>query len=188
MSLPLAQSLGLRYPALSPAAKTTIQVVLGSLFIALFAQISIPLPFTPVPITGQTFAVLTLAMALGSRNAILAILAYLSEGAAGLPVFAGAVGGPLHLVGPTAGYLFGFVLCAAICGKLAELGFDRSYPKMLVAMALGNLAIFIPGVLWLTRFVPAEQALALGFAPFVPGAILKTLADAAVFPPLRKRI
>ncbi|MBK6766116.1 MAG: biotin transporter BioY [bacterium] len=188
MSLPFAQSLGLRYPSLSPTVQTILQVVLGSLFIALFAQVSIPIPLSPVPITGQTFAVLALAMALGSRNAVLAVLAYIAEGASGAPVFAGGVGGPLHIVGPTAGYLFGFILCAAICGKLAELGFDRTYPKMLVAMTLGNLAIFIPGVFWLTRFVPAEQALALGFVPFIPGAILKTLAAAAVFPPLRKRI
>lgn len=188
MYLPLAQSLGLRYRSISPALQTTLQIVGGSLFIALLAQVAFPIPLSPVPITGQTFAILTLAMALGARNGVLATLAYLAEGAAGLPVFAGGVGGVTHLLGPTGGYLVGFVLCAAVCGKLAELGFDRSYPKMLFAMTLGNILIFIPGVLWLSNFVPAGQALVLGFAPFIPGAILKTLAASALFPSLRKRI
>ncbi len=188
MYLPLAQSLRARIPALSPAVHTTLQVVFGSLFIALFAQISIPIPYSPVPVTGQTFAVLAVAMALGSRNGALAVLTYILEGAAGLPFFAGGVGGALYLLGPTGGYLLGFVLCALVCGKLAELGYDRSYGRMLIAMTLGHLIIFIPGILWLSRFVPAGQALALGFVPFIPGTVLKTLAAAALFPPIRKKI
>jgi len=188
MYLPLASSLRTRIPAMSSTAYAALQVVLGSLLIALFAQISIPLPLSPVPVTGQTFAVLAVAMALGSRLGAMAVLTYILEGAAGLPFFAGGVGGALYLLGPTGGYLLGFVLCALVCGKLAEKGFDRTYGKMLLAMTLGHLIIFVPGVLWLTRFVPEGSALALGFLPFLPGTVLKTLAAAALFPPIRKKI
>jgi biotin transport system substrate-specific component len=188
MFVPIADSITVRLKASSPVLHSSLLVLAGSMLIALFSQIQIPLPFTPVPITGQTFAVLVVGMALGARNGALAVLAYLLEGFSGLPVFAGAGAGIVHLLGPTGGYLLGFVLAAMLCGKLAELGFDRSFSKTLFAMALGNLVIFLPGLLWLSNFVPAGQVLVFGLIPFIPGAIVKTLAAAWMFPTIRKKI
>ena len=104
-------------------------VIAGSILIALTAQVSIPLPFTPVPVTGQTFGVLVVGMALGSRRGALAVIAYLMEGAMGAPVFAGGTGGAPILAGPTAGYLFGFVPAAFVTGYLAEkwLGWEPDF-------------------------------------------------------------
>lgn len=102
-------------------------VVAGSLLVALLAQVSIPLPFTPVPVTGQTLGVLLVGGALGSRLGAASLALYLGEGAIGLPVFAGGVGG--LPVGPTGGYLVGFVLMAYVVGYLAERGWDRSWGR-----------------------------------------------------------
>ncbi len=158
-------------------------ILLGSLFVAAMAQVAIPLPFTPVPISGQTFAVLLVGMALGSRRGALALLAYLAEGAAGLPVFAEAKSGLVTLFGPTGGYLFGFVLAAWLVGLLAERGFDRTLPKTLFAMLIGNLAIYVCGVFWLSRFIGALDAtLAAGVYPFLIGDVFKALLAAVVLP------
>ncbi|MGH2581596.1 MAG: biotin transporter BioY [Anaerolineales bacterium] len=161
-------------------------IILGSLFIAAFAQLSIPLPFTPVPITGQTFAVLLVGMVLGSRRGALALAAYLAEGAAGLPVFAEMRSGIATLFGPTGGYLFGFVAAAWLVGWLAERGFDRSLLKTLAAMTLGNAVIYFFGVLWLSRFVDGfaggQGALALGMYPFLIGDAIKALLAAMLLP------
>jgi biotin transport system substrate-specific component len=102
-----------------------VLVVTGSVFIALLAQVAIPLPFSPVPITGQTFAVLLVGVLLGSRRGGLGVLLYLLEGAAGLPFFAGGTAGLARLAGPTGGYLVGFVVAAIVVGLLAERGWDR---------------------------------------------------------------
>lgn len=159
-------------------------ILLASLFIAAFAQINIPLQ--PVPLTGQTFAVLLVGMALGSRRGSLALAAYLAEGAAGLPVFAEAKSGLAVLFGPTGGYLFGFVAAAWLVGWLAERGWDRSLLKTLAAMVLGNAVIYLLGVSWLTRFVGSlageNGALALGLYPFLLGDAIKAVAAALLLP------
>ena len=164
------------------------RVALGSLFVALCAQISIPLQ--PVPITGQTLGVLLVGALLGSRLGALSLLAYLAEGLAGLPVFAGATSAwspssvpalPV-LLGPTAGYLVGFVLAAALVGWLAERGWDRRVATTALAMALGNLLIYAAGLAWLARFVPTASLLALGMLPFLPGDALKLALAAAALP------
>jgi biotin transport system substrate-specific component len=157
-------------------------VLAGSALIALSAQVAIPLPFSPVPITGQTFGVLLVASLLGRSRGAAAALAYLAEGAAGLPVFAGAAAGPAVLLGPTGGYLLGFVPAAALCGALAERGWDRTGLRTAVSMILGNIVILALGLSWLARFVGAPQVLALGFWPFVPGDIVKIGLAAALLP------
>lgn len=157
-------------------------VLAGSLLVALSAQVSIPLWFTPVPITGQTFGVLLVGALLGSRRGALALAAYLLEGAAGLPVFAEFRGGLPVLLGPTGGYLVGFVFAAGLVGWLAERGWDRRFVTALAAMALGNVVVFACGVPWLAQFVTPSQALALGFWPFIAGALVKTVLAAALLP------
>ena len=157
-------------------------VIVGSLLMAASAQLAIPLPFSPVPITGQTFAVLLIGAAYGSRRGALAMIAYLLEGACGLPFFAEGTGGTLILFGPTGGYLLGFVLAAFVVGVLAERGWDRGFYSTIGAMIVGNALIFFVGLAWLSRFVPLNQVLPLGFYPFLIGGAIKTLAAALLLP------
>lgn len=154
----------------------------ASVVTALAAQVALPLPWTPVPITGQTFAVLLSGAVLGARRGALAQLLYLAVGTLGLPVFAGWAGGAAHLVGPTGGYLVAFPLAAAIVGALCQRGWDRRFGTMLVAMLLGSAAIFAVGLAQLSRFVPAAGLLAQGLLPFVPGDVVKSGLAAAAFP------
>lgn len=159
-------------------------VIAGSILIALTAQVSIPLPFTPVPVTGQTFGVLVVGMALGSRRGALAVIAYLMEGAMGAPVFAGGTGGAPILVGPTAGYLFGFVPAAFVTGYLAENGWDRNPISTALAMLAGNAMIYVPGLIVLGTmlgFTPSKT-LSIGFIPFFMGDIVKLVLAAAAMP------
>ena len=165
---------GLLYDLLLPAA--------GSIFIALFARVAIPLPFSPVPITGQTFAVLLVGALLGSRRGGLAVLLYLLEGAAGLPFFAGGAGGLARLAGPTGGYLIGFVAAAFAVGLLAERGWDRRVWSTAAAMFVGNAIIYAFGLLWLGRFVGAGKVFSLGLTPFIPGDLLKLGMAAITLP------
>jgi biotin transport system substrate-specific component len=157
-------------------------ILAGSALIALSAQVAIPLPFSPVPVTGQTFAVLLVASLLGRVRGTAAVLAYLAGGAAGLPVFAGAAAGPAILLGPTGGYLAGFTLGATVCGWLAERGWDRTPLKTTASMIAGNVAIFALALPWLARFVGSSNVWALGFWPFIPGDILKIGLAAALLP------
>jgi len=157
-------------------------VLLGSWLVALAAQVTIPLQ--PVPITGQTFGVLLIGAALGFRRGALALAAYLVQGALGLPFFAGGAGGLARLLGPTGGYLIGFVFAAALVGALAERGWDRRFLSTLAAMALGNLVIYAFGLPWLAQFAGWEKVAALGLLPFLPGDALKMLLAAVTLPAL----
>jgi biotin transport system substrate-specific component len=157
-------------------------VLAGSALIALSAWIAVPLPFSPVPVTAQTFAVLLVGSALGARRGAASALAYLAEGTAGMPVFAGGAAGPHVLAGPTGGYLAGFVLGAFVCGALAERGFDRRPATTVASMIVGNIAILVPGLLWLSRFTGSGRVLALGLYPFIPGDFVKIALAAAVLP------
>ncbi len=154
----------------------------GSLLVGLSAQVAIPLSFTPVPITGQTLAVLLVGALLGSVRGSVTVLLYLAEGAAGLPVFAGGGAGAAVLLGSTGGYLAGFVPAAFITGYLAERGWDRRIGATLVAMLLGTVAIYAVGLAWLGLYAGTENLLAIGLYPFVPGAIVKIIVAAALVP------
>ena len=171
------------------AANRTMRAVLlcviGSALIAASAQVRVPL--WPVPMTMQTFAVLALALACGPRLGAATVLLYLAEGAMGLPVFAGFKAGPAALMGPTAGYLAGFVLAAALVGRLGERGWDRRVPTTVAAMLLGNLVIYAFGAGWLATLVGPAKALELGILPFLPGDALKIALAAAILPLLRRK-
>jgi biotin transport system substrate-specific component len=165
------------------ALKSVALVVAFSLFIALSAQVVVPLPFTPVPITLQTFAVLLTGALLGSRLGALAVVAYLVEGASGLPFFRGGNGGWLYLAfSPTAGYLLAYPLAAFLTGWLAERGWDRKFLTAAAAIALGSVVILFGGWLGLLRFYSAPQAFALGVLPFIIGDLLKIALAAAALP------
>jgi biotin transport system substrate-specific component len=164
--LPLAKTL---WPARSFSRDLSL-VLAGSLFVALLAQVAIPLPFTPVPITGQTLGVLLVGAALGSQLGFMALLAYLLEGAMGLPVFAGGTGGLAKILGPTGGFLLAFPLAAGLVGLLVErLGLDRSFLGTLLAMLLGNALIYLLGLPWLWAWL-AGRGRPLVFPGFSPWA------------------
>ena len=157
-------------------------VIGGSLLIGLCAQVKILLPFSPVPITGQTFAVLMIGTLLGPWRGSLAVLAYIIEGAVGLPVFA-LGGGFTVLIGPTGGYLVGFVPAAYITGLLAEKGWDRRIGTTVLAMVLGNIVIYAFGLFWLCCLTGINRAvLSVGLYPFIVGDLLKIALAAAVLP------
>jgi biotin transport system substrate-specific component len=160
-----------------------VGLVIGfSLLTALAAQIVIPLG--PVPITGQTFAVLLTGALLGSRLGAIAMITYLIEGASGLPFFSGGHGGLLHLMGPAGGYLIAFPAAAFITGAFAEHGWDRKFITAAAAMAIGSLVIMLSGWLWFSLVMKTSPAVTL-FATvlkFIPGDIVKILLAAAVLP------
>ena len=162
-------------------------IVAGSLVVALFAQIKIPLGFTPVPITGQTFAVLLVGALLGGWRGGLALALYAIEGAF-LPFFAGGASGWFWLL-PSGGYIIGFVPAAALVGYLCQRGWNRR-PWVLLAMLLGNAVLYVPGLLQLNLFLPADVATAWGCAdvwqcgllPFIPGDLVKLIAASLAVP------
>jgi biotin transport system substrate-specific component len=162
--------------------RNSVLIVGGSLLVAGLAQLSIPLQ--PVPVTGQTLGVLLVGAALGWRRGGLALLAYLAEGLVGLPVFAEGRAGLPVLLGPTGGYLVGFILAAALVGFLAERAWDRTPWLMALALVLGNLVIYAVGVPWLAVVLrlPPQPAYQFGMGPFLIGDALK-LAVAMVLLP-----
>ena len=162
--------------------RSAVAVVGFSLLTALAAQVAVPLPWTPVPLTGQTFAVLLTGALLGPRLGALAMLAYLAEGAMGLPFFRGGAGGVGHLSGATAGYLFAFPAAAYVTGALAVRGWDRRYLPAAAAMALGSFVILGCGWAWLASAVGGAQAFRLGVAPFLAGDVVKIALAAAALP------
>jgi biotin transport system substrate-specific component len=175
-----------RLPAQAYAVQQTLLVVTGSVLIATMAQLAINLPFSPVPITGQTFGILVTGMLLGGKRGAAAVLAYLLEGLSGLPVFAGGAGGAAYLFGPTGGYLLGFLPAAFITGKLAEAGWDRHMVTTILAMLLGSAVILAAGASLLLIYVGSERALPLGVYPFLAGDALKIAAAAILLPSLRR--
>jgi biotin transport system substrate-specific component len=165
-------------------------VLFVTILTAVAAQISVPLPFTPVPFTFQPMVVLIGAAALGARLGAASQVLYLALGLAGLPVFAASpvlAQGAARLLGPTGGYLMSYPLAAFVAGVLAERGFDRRYLTAVLAMACGLVVIFAGGVFWLAAFVQARglsAALAAGFYPFIVADFVKLLLAAGVMPSL----
>ncbi|KIZ40148.1 MULTISPECIES: biotin transporter BioY [Rhodopseudomonas] len=170
---------------LSQALRAVVLVALGTALLTLSAKVKLPLPL--VPMTLQTLVVLIIGAAYGARLGTATLLAYLAEGAIGLPVFAGPVGGLAPLLGPTAGYLAGFVVAAFLVGALAELGWDGSVLLLFLAMAVGHLAILGLGFGWLAfgLRLGAEKAWLIGVAPFIAAALVKNALGAALLPATR---
>lgn len=163
-------------------------VVVGSILLTLAAKASIP--FYPVPMTLQTLVVLALGMVLGPRLGAAAVIAYLAQGAMGLPVFAGTPEkgiGLAYMLGTTGGYLLGFVVAAYATGLLAERQWDRSFVTTVAAMFVGNVIIYAFGLVWLGSIVGWDKpVLAWGMTPFLLGDLAKILIAAAVLPTLWK--
>ena len=157
-------------------------VAAGSLLIAAAAQLKVFLPFTPVPVTGQTFAVLLIGALYGARRGAATAMTYLALGFMGLPVFSAAPPGPAALVSPTAGYLAGFVAAAFVTGALSERGWDRKPWTAALAMAIGSTVIFACGLLWLGRFSGWSNVLQTGLLPFIPGDLVKIALATLVLP------
>lgn len=157
-------------------------VIVFSLFIAASAQFAIHIG--PVPITGQTFAVLLTGALLGSRLGAAAVIAYLIEGAVGLPFFAGGGGGLIRFFGPTAGYLVAFPAAAFITGAFAEHGWDKRYETAVAAMAIGSAIILLGGWAWYAVLTntPPVAAFKLAVLPFLVGDVVKIAFAAAVLP------
>lgn len=157
--------------------------VLGSVLLTISAKTQVP--FWPVPMTMQTFAVLVIAMVFGPKLGTATVALYLAEGAFGLPVFAGTPAkgiGLVYMAGPTGGYLAGFLASAALLGWLNTRGWDRNFWTALAAMVLGTAVIFALGFTWLSHLIGTEKAFQFGVLPFLPGAALKIALAAAVLP------
>jgi biotin transport system substrate-specific component len=169
---------------LNVRARHLALILLGTLLISIAAQVSIPVPGSPVPITGQTFGVLLTAGALGFRRGIASTALYLLIGAIGLPVFARGDSGIDIVTGATGGYLVGFIVAAAVIGRLAELGWDRNLLGAIGAMLIGSVAIYTVGLPWLAYVAHLDPATTLqkGLYPFIPGDIVKLALAAAAFP------
>ncbi|MEM6461977.1 MAG: biotin transporter BioY [Pseudomonadota bacterium] len=183
----LAQTL---WPSENTLVRNVILAVLGSVALWISAKISIP--FWPVPLTMQTLVVLMIGMAFGHRLAIATVLLYLAQGAVGLPVFSGTPEkgiGVAYMLGTTGGYLLGFVLAAGIVGYLAERGLDRGPFKTAAAMLIGNIVIYIAGLVWLGSIVGWDKPLlAWGLTPFLAGDALKLVLAAVLMPALWKLV
>jgi len=180
----LVPTLSTRYfPRATTWLRDIVLIVSGSLFVAALAQIEIPLPFTPVPITGQTFGVLLIGAAMGSKRGAASLVLYILEGALGLPFFAGGAYGLDILIGATGGYLIGFMIAAYIVGLLAERGLERSVRTSFIPFLIGTIVIYSCGVTWLAiLFGNLGKALAAGLIPFVLGDICKMIAAAIALP------
>jgi len=174
-----------RADGFSAVARAVMLVALGTALLALSAKINLPLPY--VPMTLQTLVVLMIGAAYGWRLGSATVIAYLAEGAIGLPVFAGPVGGVAPLLGPTAGYLAGFVAAAFITGWLSERGWDRSVPRLFVAMGFGHIVILAAGFAWLAfgMKLGVEKAWLVGIVPFVAASVIKNALGAAFVPAIR---
>lgn len=158
-------------------------VVAFSLLMALSAQFVIPLPWTPIPITGQTFVVLLTGALLGSRLGALAMIAYLIEGASGLPFFRAGGGGMAYLfASPTTGYLLAYPAAAFVVGLLAERGWDKRFTTAAAAMMIGSIIILFSGWAWLARLVGPTVAWQAGVVPFIIGDLIKVALAAAALP------
>jgi len=149
-------------------------IILGaSAIISLFAHVRIALPFTPVPLATQGSVILFLAAFLGSKRATFAVLVFIAQGALGLPVFSGGNLGLSYMMGPTGGYILGYVFGAFITGFLVEKMRQKTSGSLFTAMALGNMIQYLFGASWLALFVGMNSAFLLGVVPFIAGDFLK---------------
>jgi biotin transport system substrate-specific component len=174
-----------RSRSLSPAAglaRNAVLVLAGSALMALSAQVAVPM--WPVPITLQTLAIPLVVALLGRRLGTAAVVAYLAEGALGLPVFQGFAGGLITFAGPTGGYLIGFPLAAWLVGTLYERGLDGGYGRRFVAVFVGTAVVFVTGAAWLALglHLGLGKAIALGVVPFLIGDVAKCLVAAGLRP------
>jgi biotin transport system substrate-specific component len=171
------------FPRTASWLRDVTLIVFGTLFVAMLAQVIIPLPFTPVPLTGQTFAVLLVSAALGSKRGAASMTLYLAAGAIGLPFFAGGTHGFSIVVGATGGYLVGFIIAAYVIGLLAERGLERSVHTSIIPFLVGTIIVYACGVTWLAIVLDSlSKAITLGLVPFLIGDVIKLIAAALALP------
>jgi biotin transport system substrate-specific component len=172
----LSRSLTIELQRMPSWAKNILIVVGASIVLGLFANLAIPLPFTPVALVTQSGVVLLLAALLGSKRAPAAVALFLAQGAMGLPVFANGAGGFVKLIGPSGGYLLGYFVAAYVTAKIIEMSEERSLTNALVALTVGTLIILCAGGAWLASYVGASQAFVMGILPFLLGDLFKVAA------------
>ena len=165
--------------------KSIALVLFGTLLLATSSKVQVP--FWPVPMTMQTFVVFIIGMSYGWKLAFSTLIAYLVEGALGLPVFAKG-GGLLYLMGPTAGYLYGMTIAAGVIGFFAERGYNKSYIKSLISLMIGTIIIFVLGVGYLGSVIGYDKALAGGLYPFIPSEFFKIGLAVILIPSITKYI
>jgi len=163
-------------------AANMLMVIAGSALIAIAAQVAIPLPFTPVPLTLQPLAVLLVGVVLGSARGAAAASLYLIEGATGLPVFAQGHGGMVWLVAPTAGYLFSYPFASWTAGWFSERGWGSTTTRAISGMLVALGVIYLGGWAWLSLIAGARAAFVMGIAPFILSDIVKIALGAALLP------
>jgi len=177
-----------RMPITAPLAESSVYapvvlVVVGVLLLTVSAKLQIPL--WPVPMTMQTYVILVVAMAYGTRLGVATVVAYLLAGAVGLPVFAGTpekgIGVP-YMLGPTGGYLAGFLVATFLMGKLAERGWDRRVLPCIAAITVGHVVILACGVTWLAVSLGGAKAIAVGLMPFIFATVIKTILAGMTLP------
>jgi len=159
-------------------------IVIGAALIFVASRVSIPVPGSPIPITGQTFGVLLVGGALGFRRGLASVALYVLIGLIGLPFFAEGKGGVSVILGARGGYLIGFIVAGSLVGRLAELGWDRRIVGALGAMAIGNVVIYLIGVPWLMAVTHMDlpTGIAQGLTPFLLGDAIKLVLAALAFP------
>ena len=160
-------------------------ILFGTLLLTISAKVQVP--FWPVPMTMQTFVVFLIGSTYGVRLSFLTLVAYLIEGALGLPVFA-AGGGTVYLTGPTAGYLYGMTIAAAAISYFANLGYSTSYLKSFISIMIGSIIIFVCGVLYLGSIIGYTKAIQVGLLPFIPSEIFKIALAVLLIPTFHKII
>jgi biotin transport system substrate-specific component len=181
MSKPAVQTLGGQHERVVEAARQVALVVGASLFVALCAHITIPLPFTPVPLTVQNFGVLLVGLLLGSRRGFAALALYLAEGAMGMPVFSPVgPGGITHLLGPTGGFLLAYPLVAWLAGYVMERG-RKSFARAALGGLLGEVVLFAGGLTWLAVLTHSvAQAFRWGLYWFLFAEVIKVMMAAGI--------
>ena len=164
-------------------------ILTGAALTAGLAQVRIPLPFSPVPVTGQTFAVLLVGAGLGAKRATASMALYLSLGILEWPIFASGGSGITYLTGATGGYLIGFVAAAYLIGWLSERGLERNFRTALIPFIVGNAVIYLFGILWLPNYVGSiQEAVNLGMMPFLIGDVIKLVLAGITLPTVWKFI
>lgn len=178
-ALPFTRSL-----AVAPVWAKVAAVLVGTAILAASAQITVPM--YPVPMTMQTYALLIIGAVYGSRLGAATVLAYLAEGAMGLPVFAGGNAGLVYMTGSTAGFLAGFPIVAFVAGWFMERGWGRTLVTSAIAFMVAHALVFITGVAWLAALIGWEKAVAFGLVPFILGTVVKTALAMATFEAARR--
>ncbi|MDO5089348.1 MAG: biotin transporter BioY [Leptotrichiaceae bacterium] len=161
--------------------KNIFLVIGGVFFIALMSQVKIPLPFTVVPITGQTFAVMLIGLTYGKKLGVSTLLSYITAGTVGLPVFTGFSSG-FPFTSPSGGFIIGFLFAAYICGYFADKGWTKSYTKLILVLLLAHSVLYLFGLVQLSLFFPNKNIFIIGLIPFIPGDIIKMILMMGILP------